>query len=249
MASQDKFPLVPINKISHSNPDLHLVGDAIPAPGSVTSVGTASVGSSPYIAREDHSHGFDTASFFTTKKGTVFPVGPFDGDIYYRTDIGRYYIAFGGLWYRLLAGTGSGIMGFEFTRVAALNVNSAALTDIPWDTEIRDTENTYAVPITNLGVPTDISGSGTTHVGDWNFGGKIIWSAAPGAIAVVQLINNGTGDIFTFDHPNTVAVNSMAFSLPSARWNAGNTWKVRVYQNSGAVRTITGRFWGRWIGP
>lgn len=249
MPPPDKFPLIPINKISHSNPDLHLVGDAIPAPSSVTSVGTASVGDSPYVAREDHSHGIDTTSFFTARKGTVFPVGPLDGDIYYRTDIGRYYIAAGGLWYRLLAGTGTGIMGFDFTRAAALNVPNTTWTDIPWDTELRDSENTYAVPITNLGVPTDRSGSGTTHVGDWNLGGRVTWSAAPGALAMCQIINNSTAESYTFDFPNTAVVLSHAFTMASIRLDAGNSWKIRVYQNSGAARTITGKLWGRWRSP
>lgn len=239
-----------LNDPSHENPEKHMIGLSLPVAEQVSTIGlTSTVGTSPIPAREDHAHTLGS-NFGLFQKGSTFPVTvPTDGDIFYRTDLGRFYIYSGGFWFRLMAGTGTGNMRSEYARLAAQNVNNTTLTDISWDTEVTDTEGAYAVPITNFSVPTDKIANTTTLQGNWNIGGYITWSAAPGSIAVVQWVNNTTGDILTFDHPNTVAVNSTGFSVPSTRWTGAQTWKIRVYQNSGAARTVTGKVWFQWIAP
>lgn len=235
---------------THEDMEKHLIGVSLPPASVVSSIGIAnSVGSSAIVAREDHTHSPNSSLFFSTTKGIAFPATGNEGDIFLRTDLNRFYCYTGGNWWRHQAANGNGHMGFVYTRVAALAVANITLTDIPWDTEITDSEASYAVPITTFARPADKSANGTHHAGRWNFGGVINWSAAPGAIGVVQIVNNTSGEVYTFYHPNSIAVQGTAFSLPGVFWPNGTTWKVRVYQNSAAARTVTGKFWGQWISP
>ena len=46
----------------HIGGDMHLIGEALPAPSQIVTLGSASVGNSPVAAREDHRHGQSVAS-------------------------------------------------------------------------------------------------------------------------------------------------------------------------------------------
>jgi len=48
---------------NHEDPDIHLIGESVPAPSLLSSVtGTPAIGSSPIPAREDHTHGLDASA-------------------------------------------------------------------------------------------------------------------------------------------------------------------------------------------
>ncbi len=110
-----------LTKIGHQNFDNHLIEKSIAPPTVVTGIGAAaSLGTSPYPAREDHSHGFAS--------GTAFPTTPAPQkyDQFVRTDL-DFLCVYDGTQWVLMAGDGT-----YLPTITNVNIGSTGTRNAEW---------------------------------------------------------------------------------------------------------------------
>lgn len=221
-------------KRQHSNADLHLIGEALPSPSSVSSLGISSIGTSPFPARSDHRHGIDVATSAPTALGA--------GHLWFDTTSGKLRLkVYTGAAWKIVGGD---MPHFQVHESGTISVNNVTATCPSWDTEDYDSENSISVPVTGITIPAGFGGI-------YNFSYSILADNDTAAVytrAAWIDVNVADGSAPTTNTGRRYGYSSLKGSTAGDGYialtgsapikvSAGDVVRVKCWQNSGGNKT------------